>query len=102
MRNARLPVKWIDFLLNVCFSLRNNNSQTAEDLALALGFFECAQFLMKVKQIQNKKAGAQCNSSLHDNDESIHTDDSKMQKGVCERNRLVNRKRRRSSGKYIT
>ncbi|XP_039186698.1 ankyrin repeat domain-containing protein 37 [Crotalus tigris] len=75
--------------------LRNNNSQTAEDLALALGFLECAQFLMKVKQIQNKKAGAQCNS-LSDNDESIHTNDSKMQKGVCERNRLVNRKRRRS------
>ncbi|XP_058049144.1 ankyrin repeat domain-containing protein 37 [Ahaetulla prasina] len=77
--------------------LRNNNSQTAEDLALALGFLECAHFLMKVKQIRNQKAGAQNNSSFHDSDESIHTDASKRQKGVCERNRLVNRKRRRSN-----
>uniref|UniRef100_A0A8C6XE00 Ankyrin repeat domain 37 n=1 Tax=Naja naja TaxID=35670 RepID=A0A8C6XE00_NAJNA len=77
--------------------LRNNNSQTAEDLALALGFLECAQFLMKVKQIQNLKAGAQYNTSLHDSDESIHSDASKRQKGVWERNRLVNRKRRRSN-----
>ncbi|XP_032080118.1 ankyrin repeat domain-containing protein 37 [Thamnophis elegans] len=77
--------------------LRNNNSQTAEDLALALGFLECAHFLMKVKQIQNQKARAQYNSSFPDSDESIHTDASKRQKGVCERNRLINRKRRRSN-----
>ncbi|XP_070613670.1 ankyrin repeat domain-containing protein 37 isoform X2 [Erythrolamprus reginae] len=78
-------------------NLRNNNSQTAEDLALALGFLECAKFLMTVKQIQNQKAGAQYDSSFPDSDASIHIDASKRQKGVCERNRRVSRKRRRSN-----
>ncbi|XP_063166273.1 ankyrin repeat domain-containing protein 37 [Candoia aspera] len=79
--------------------LRNNNGQTAEDLALSFGFLECAQFLMRVKQIQNKKAGTQYNPSLHDSDESIHTDTTTRQKRACERNRLISKKRRRSNGK---
>ncbi|KAM6440598.1 ankyrin repeat domain-containing protein 37 [Liasis olivaceus] len=77
--------------------LRNNNGQTAEDLALAFGFLECAQFLMRVKQIQSKKAEAQCDSSLHDSDESIHTDATTRQKRACEINRPIGKKRRRSN-----
>ncbi|XP_048365553.1 ankyrin repeat domain-containing protein 37 [Sphaerodactylus townsendi] len=37
--------------INLC----NKKGQTAEDLALAFGFGECAQFLKTVKETQNRK-----------------------------------------------
>lgn len=78
-------------------SLRNKNGQTAEDLAWDFGFLECAQFLMKVKHIQNKKA--QLSYTL--NDDNLLTEASSL-KRACASKRPISKKRMKSSGIVFT
>ncbi|XP_074847939.1 ankyrin repeat domain-containing protein 37 [Carettochelys insculpta] len=52
---------------DVRIDLCNNDGQTAEDLAWACGFLECAKFLTTVKHIQNMKLREQSSDSLKDN-----------------------------------
>ncbi|XP_053258473.1 ankyrin repeat domain-containing protein 37 isoform X1 [Podarcis raffonei] len=76
--------------------LRNKNGETAEDLAWTFGFLDCAQFLRKMKHIQNRKAITQLSYSLYD--DSLLKDTEARQKRAYESKRSVSKKRRRSNG----
>ncbi|XP_014376978.1 ankyrin repeat domain-containing protein 37, partial [Alligator sinensis] len=47
--------------------LCNNDGQTAEDIALAAGFLECAKFLTTIKRTRNMKLREQSGYSFSDN-----------------------------------
>ncbi|XP_020658165.2 ankyrin repeat domain-containing protein 37 isoform X2 [Pogona vitticeps] len=77
--------------------LRNKNGQTAEDLALALRFLDCAHFLMTVKQIKNRKTVAQPCYSLNSNEENLSSNAATRQKRAWAINRSISKKRMRSN-----
>nr|XP_056711047.1 ankyrin repeat domain-containing protein 37 [Euleptes europaea] len=77
--------------------LRNKKGQTAEDLALAFGFVECAQFLMTVKETQNRKATEQVCDSLSNRD-GLQREATTRRKRASESKRPISRKTMRSNG----
>ncbi|XP_048703938.1 ankyrin repeat domain-containing protein 37 isoform X1 [Caretta caretta] len=74
--------------------LCNNDGQTAEDLAWAFGFLECAKFLTTVKHTQNMKLREQPSYSLKDNC-GLPREASAGKKRACGIMGPANRKRRR-------
>nr|XP_060634617.1 ankyrin repeat domain-containing protein 37 [Anolis sagrei ordinatus] len=76
----------------VRIDLRNNNGKTAEDLAWDLGFLECAQFLVTVKNSQKRKNITQISCVPRDKDEDLLTDAAR-QKRTCESKRSTSQKR---------
>ncbi|XP_061439374.1 ankyrin repeat domain-containing protein 37 [Rhineura floridana] len=79
---------------HVSIDLCNTNGETAEDLAWALGFLDCAQFLRTVKHIQSRKAVTQFSYTLHD--DCLLRDTATRQKRTCESKRPISEKRMRS------
>ncbi|XP_030418911.1 ankyrin repeat domain-containing protein 37 isoform X1 [Gopherus evgoodei] len=75
--------------------LCNNDGQTAEDLAWAFGFLECAKFLTTAKHTQNMKLKEQSSCSLNDSC-GLPREASSGQKRACGIMGPTNRKRRRS------
>ncbi|XP_060102435.1 ankyrin repeat domain-containing protein 37 [Heteronotia binoei] len=76
--------------------LQNKKGQTAEDLALAFGFWECAQFLMTMKETQNRKAIKQVQDSLSNRD-GLLREATTRQKRASESRRPINEKTMRSN-----
>uniref|UniRef100_A0A8C8SGV0 Ankyrin repeat domain 37 n=1 Tax=Pelusios castaneus TaxID=367368 RepID=A0A8C8SGV0_9SAUR len=79
--------------------LRNNDGQTAEDIAWAFGFLECVKYLRTVKHTQNMKLRDQSSYSLKDSCDLLR-EASAGQKRACGIIEPTNRKRRRSDGMY--
>ncbi|KAL8207346.1 UNVERIFIED_CONTAM: Ankyrin repeat domain-containing protein 37 [Gekko kuhli] len=77
--------------------LRNKKGQTAEDLALAFGFGECAQFLKTVKETQNRQAIKEIQDSLS-NKNGLLREATTRQKRASESRRPISKKTMRSNG----
>lgn len=84
----------------MCFSLCNNDGQTAEDIALAAGFLECAKFLTTIKHTRNMKLREQSGYSFSDNCR-LPREAPAGQKRESGINGPINRKRRRLNGMYL-
>ncbi|XP_077158353.1 ankyrin repeat domain-containing protein 37 isoform X2 [Paroedura picta] len=77
--------------------LRNKKGQTAEDLALAFGFWECARYLMTVKETQNRKATKQVRD-LQSNRDGLLGEATRSQKRASEGKRPISKKTPRADG----
>ncbi|XP_054846415.1 ankyrin repeat domain-containing protein 37 [Eublepharis macularius] len=81
---------------HVTIDLCNKKGQTAEDLALAFGFSDCAQFLMTMRETQNRKAINQVSDSLSNRNDLLREAPTR-QKRASESRASISKKTMRSN-----